>query len=332
MTQELHALEPIIPSAPSPAMSASEVEAAGLAAFKDIFFGSAAGIVGKTIEYPFDTIKVRLQSQPDDRPRYRGPLDCFKQSFRHEGIRGLYRGISSPLVGAAAENSALFFSYNVVQDIFRRTVYSDLGASESLPLNVLVLCGGASGAFASFILTPIELIKCKMQVQNELGRVHIGARSISSNTRHAGPIALIGEVYRSRGLGGFWLGQMGTFIRETGGSAAWFGAYEYVSFLFRRWKNSDKLSSGELMAAGAAAGVSYNVILFPADTVKSRMQTESIRAIGEKTKGFWDVGRDMYKVGGVSCLYRGCGITVLRSAPSSAIIFLVYETLKSSFR
>ncbi len=70
-----------------------------------------AGILGKIVEYPFDTVKVRLQSQPDTQPlRYRGPIDCLKQSYRHEGLRGLYRGVSAPLVGAAAETSSLFFS------------------------------------------------------------------------------------------------------------------------------------------------------------------------------------------------------------------------------
>ena len=55
--------------------------------------------------------QVRLQSQPDERPlRYRGPLDCFVQGIRQDGLRGMYRGISSPLVGAAAESSCLFFS------------------------------------------------------------------------------------------------------------------------------------------------------------------------------------------------------------------------------
>jgi len=49
-------------------------------ALKDIVFGSFAGIIGKLIEYPFDTVKVRLQAQPDHVPlRYSGPLDCFKQ-------------------------------------------------------------------------------------------------------------------------------------------------------------------------------------------------------------------------------------------------------------
>ena len=87
------------------------VQEQGKEAAKDILFGSTAGIVGKFIEYPFDTVKVRLQSQPDGiPPQYKGPIDCFKQSWRADGISGLYRGISAPLVGAAVETSSLFFS------------------------------------------------------------------------------------------------------------------------------------------------------------------------------------------------------------------------------
>jgi ornithine carrier protein len=83
----------------------------GEEAIKDIVCGSVAGVVGKYIEYPFDTVKVRLQSQPDNLPlRYTGPLDCFKKSLQRDGFIGIYRGISAPLVGAAVETSTLFFS------------------------------------------------------------------------------------------------------------------------------------------------------------------------------------------------------------------------------
>jgi ornithine carrier protein len=80
-------------------------------AAKDILFGSIAGVIGKAIEYPFDTVKVRLQAQASTRPlTYSGPLDCFRQSIRQDGFWGLYRGISPPLFGAAVETSSLFFS------------------------------------------------------------------------------------------------------------------------------------------------------------------------------------------------------------------------------
>ena len=70
------------------------------------------------IEYPFDTVKVRLQSQASGpKLRYTGPLDCFRQSVTADGIYGgLFRGVSTPIVGAAIETSSLFFSvgpYNI---------------------------------------------------------------------------------------------------------------------------------------------------------------------------------------------------------------------------
>lgn len=280
-----------------------------------------AGIAGKFIEYPFDTVKVRLQSQPDTLPlRYTGPLDCFQQSFRAEGIRGLYRGISAPLAGAAVETGSLFFSYRLTQEILQATVFP---ASSTLPFSALLICGATSGAFTSLLLTPIELIKCKMQVP------------VSGGQKGPGPLSIIASVFRHSGVLGFWRGQMGTLIRETGGSAAWFGGYEGVSSLFRKYSHSNageqfSLPIYQQMIAGATAGVSYNFMFYPADTIKSRMQTEDI-SLSKTESGrrtFWSVGRALWKQQGLQGMYRGCGITVGRSAPSSAFIFSIYEGLR----
>ncbi|KAF8455647.1 mitochondrial carrier domain-containing protein [Terfezia claveryi] len=318
-----------------------------LDSMKDILFGSVAGMVGKIIEFPFDTIKVRLQSQPDTRPlRYSGPIDCISQSIAQDGIRGLYRGISPPLVGAAAENSALFFGYSIAQDLARKfTLPSKYTENKDLklPIETLVVCGALSGSFTSLVLTPIELIKCKMQVQSTSGNRPVATSSVPlaagkaaihtfSVPRPPGPITLIKDVVRVYGISGLWHGQMGTFLRETGGSAAWFGAYEYTSMNLRVWGNKEKTSSTDQMIAGAVAGVSYNLLFFPADSIKSKMQTQAIGVRGEPVKGFWDVGKDMYRAHGITALYRGCGITCLRSAPSSAIIFFCFETLKEMFK
>ncbi|KAF7592382.1 hypothetical protein BBP40_000300 [Aspergillus hancockii] len=303
----------------------------GIEAFKDIVFGSAAGMAGKVIEYPFDTVKVRLQSQPDHLPlRYQGPVDCFRQSFQTDGFRGLYRGISAPMAGAAIENSCLFWSYRMIQDVLKSTWYA---STDSLPFSALLISGAASGSITSLALTPVELIKCKMQVHLE-----------GPNPRPAGPLVLIASVFRQDGILGFWRGQLGTLIRETGGGAAWFGGYEGVSAFFRTYSSStSKVDSSEgeparlalhqQMIAGAAAGISYNFLFYPADTIKSRMQTEDIThgAINGKRQTFWGVGKALWKQQGLRALYRGCGITCARSAPSSAFIFTVYEGLRSYF-
>ncbi|KAJ5086282.1 hypothetical protein NUU61_007589 [Penicillium alfredii] len=320
----------------------------GVEAMKDIVFGSvrellgictlrygemgawltaqqAAGMAGKIIEYPFDTVKVRLQSQPEHVPlRYTGPLDCFRQSFRADGIRGLYRGISAPMAGAAVETSCLFFSYRIIQDVLRATLYS----TEELPFPALVLSGAASGSLTSLALTPIELIKCKMQVPLE-----------SAGPKAPGPLVLIASIFRQEGLLGFWHGQLGTLIRETGGSAAWFGGYEGVSSLFRQYSEPRSQSASEplpvyqQMIAGATAGISYNFLFYPADTIKSRMQTEDLSRLpaNGSRQSFWNVGAALWKQQGLKGMYRGCGITCARSAPSSAFIFSVYEGLRHYF-
>ncbi|KAL1994679.1 hypothetical protein VTN49DRAFT_2149 [Thermomyces lanuginosus] len=307
-----------------PADLAPLPQSQGVEAMKDITFGSIAGIVGKYIEYPFDTVKVRLQSQPETGPlRYSGPLDCFRQSIRADGVLGLYRGISAPLAGAAIENSSLFFSYRMAQSILQATVYP---STDPLPLSGLLISGAASGAFTSLLLTPVELVKCKMQVP------------VSATASKPGPISIIAMVVRHDGFLGLWRGQMGTLIRETGGSAAWFGSYEGVSALFRMTRadksnntidnNTDTpLPLYQQMLAGAAAGISYNFLFYPADTIKSRMQTEDVESVGPK-RSFASVGRALWRQQGLAGLYRGCGITVARSAPSSAFIFSIYEGLR----
>ncbi len=323
-----------------------------LEAVKDIVFGSTAGVLGKFVEYPFDTVKVRLQSQSHEHGahRLRGPLDAFRVAFRSpEGpLVSLYRGISAPLFGAAIETSSLFFSYRIAQDILVASSPSlraqrdrENHGKVELPFPALVGCGAVSGAFTSILLTPIELIKCKMQVP--IPPSHLASDLGYSTTRPLGPVQLIRTIFRTQGILGFWHGQLGTLIRETGGSAAWFGSYEGVKMLFLKYDPSlSQISDVKIwqqMAAGAAAGMSYNFVFYPADTIKSRMQTSAtttIEAAGgtssvEKRPTFLSTGRSLWREQGIKGFYRGCGITVFRAAPSSAIIFSIYEALRKYF-
>jgi ornithine carrier protein len=198
----------------------------------------------------------------------------------------------------------------------------------------LWLTGAFSGVCASFVLTPIELVKCKVQVPQ-----HVEGRAAPSMR----PLAVMRDVFRHEGLRGFWHGQMGTLIREGGGSAAWFGAKETVTSLFYGVKMRAAKSQAEVdrvkaqplplwqqAVAGASAGVSYNFLFFPADTIKSRMQTIAVGTLAQK-RSFWQEAVLVWRQYGVRGMYRGCGITCLRSAPSSAFIFMVYDGLKRNF-
>ena len=47
----------------------------------------------------------RLQASPPD--TYRNAWHCFRSILKYEGVRGLYRGVSAPLIGGALETGKL---------------------------------------------------------------------------------------------------------------------------------------------------------------------------------------------------------------------------------
>ena len=76
---------------------------------RGIFSGTASGITKLIVGHPFDTIKVRMQIEGMN-GRFNGPLDCLKQTIRKEGIRGLYKGATPPLIGWGLIDSLLWGS------------------------------------------------------------------------------------------------------------------------------------------------------------------------------------------------------------------------------
>jgi ornithine carrier protein len=189
--------------------------------------------------------------------------------------------------------------------------------------------------------TPIELVKCKMQVQMLVGPPTSGAAAAAAHAASLpGPIGVLRGVLRETGLRGLWLGQTATLVRETGGSAAWFATKEAVATLLiaRRERSAGagrELEAWESALSGACAGAMFNLTFFPADTIKSTMQTEEelrpeLKASGRR-RGMWTVGRELWKAQGIRGLYAGCGVTIARSVPSSAVIFLIYDGLRKRF-
>ncbi|XP_053706849.1 mitochondrial thiamine pyrophosphate carrier isoform X1 [Synchiropus splendidus] len=89
--------------------------------------GSGAGMISKTITYPFDLFKKRLQVGGFEEARarfgkvrnYKGLLDCAVSIAREEGVRGFFKGLSPSLVKAALSTGFTFFWYEFFLDAIR---------------------------------------------------------------------------------------------------------------------------------------------------------------------------------------------------------------------
>jgi len=68
------------------------------------------------VGYPLDTVKVKIQTQDikNGNTMYKGTFDCLFKLVRKDGVKGLYKGMSSPLVGVAGINAITFGAYGNV--------------------------------------------------------------------------------------------------------------------------------------------------------------------------------------------------------------------------
>lgn len=84
--------------------------------------GGIAGLISKTIVYPCDLARKRLQIQGFERGRKsfgkffqcNGLLDCLTMTIREEGVSGLFKGLVPSQVKAAAVTALYFTTYDQV--------------------------------------------------------------------------------------------------------------------------------------------------------------------------------------------------------------------------
>nr|XP_061805524.1 mitochondrial thiamine pyrophosphate carrier-like [Nerophis lumbriciformis] len=94
---------------------------------KSLLCGSGAGMISKTITYPFDVFKKRLQVGGFEEARvhfgqvrhYRGLADCVSRMTKEEGVRGFFKGLSPSLLKAALSTGFTFFCYEMFLDVLR---------------------------------------------------------------------------------------------------------------------------------------------------------------------------------------------------------------------
>ncbi|KAL8141776.1 hypothetical protein V2J09_014808 [Rumex salicifolius] len=289
---------------------------------KDLTAGTVGGAAQLIVGHPFDTIKVKLQSQPaplpGQPPKFSGAMDAVKQTLAAEGPRGLYKGMGAPLATVAAFNALLFTVRGQLETLLR--------SAPGVPLTIAqqVACGGGAGVAVSFLACPTELIKCRLQAQSALA----GIGSASVAVKYGGPMDVARHVLSEAGMKGLFKGLGPTLAREVPGNAAMFGVYEAVKQYLAGGSDTSSLGRGSLVLAGGIAGASFWGAVYPTDVVKSVVQVDDYK--NPKFKGSIDAFRKTLSSEGVKGLYKGFGPAMARSVPANAACFLAYEVTRSS--
>lgn len=248
------------------------------------------------VGHPLDTVKVHMQTQNHLNPMYRNTWHCLTKIAQQESIRGLYRGMSSPMAGVAAVNAIAFGVYGNVQRM----------TGDPNGLTGHFLAGSAAGLCQSLICSPMELIKTRLQLQ------HTNPKAIQFQN----PFQCLGHIWRTEKVRGVFRGLGITAARDVPGFSSYFLFYEMMT---RDTKNPSALHT--LLAGGMAGTLSW-AVTFPIDIVKSQLQADGMSG-QNKYHGVWDCARKGYREEGMRFFTRGLTSTLVRAFPMNAACFLV---------
>jgi len=274
----------------------------------DLVSGTAGGVASVFSGQPLDTVKVKMQAFPKI---YGEWTKCFRDTFRLDGIRGLYAGTVPSLAANVSENAVLFTAYGYCQ----KMVASVTGKQDVASMNPVenALSGSCAAVFAATVLCPTELIKCQLQSQREL---HKGKKV------HSTPFSVCRQMYQTKGVKSFFVGMTPTLIREVPGYFFFFGGYETCRYFFTpEGKSKDEIGMLRTAISGSVGGMLLWGIIYPADVVKSRMQVS-----GKGT--FLNIWMDIYRNEGGAAFYKGLSPTLIRTGLASACLFIAYENTK----
>ncbi|KAG4422918.1 hypothetical protein IFR04_003988 [Cadophora malorum] len=290
-----------------------EAEKKSLAGLRSLAAGGFGGVCAVIVGHPFDLVKVRLQTA--ERGLYSSALDVVRKSVARDGLRrGLYAGVSAPLVGVTPMFAVSFWGYDVGKSLVRK--YSTV-TDNQFSVGQVAAAGFFSAIPMTLITAPFERVKVLLQIQ--------GQKQLApgEKPKYSGGVDVVRQLYKEGGVRSVFRGSFATLARDGPGSAAYFATYEIIK---RKLTPVDPatgkpgaLSLPAVTCAGAAAGVAMWIPVFPVDTVKSRLQTME----GKPTVG--GVISGLYKNGGFKSFFPGFGPALARAVPANAATFLGVE-------
>ncbi|XP_063001769.1 solute carrier family 25 member 45 isoform X1 [Elgaria multicarinata webbii] len=279
--------------------------------------GWLAGAAGLALGHPFDTVKVRIQTQAG----YRNILDCMVRTYRHETFRGFFKGMSFPLLSVAVVNSVTFGAYGNALLYLCNTPCRDRHSDPPSYAHVF-MAGSFSGLMQAVILAPVDLIKVRLQNQNHpYGRSRVVPEE--AQPRYRGPMHCSAVIFREEGFAGLFRGGWALVLRDTPTMAVYFLVYTGLC----RGMTTERQEPGPvtvLLAGGCAGTVSW-ALATPMDVVKARLQMDGLKQT--EYRGVLDCVVTSARKEGLRVFLKALSLNAARAFPVNAVTFLSYESL-----
>jgi hypothetical protein len=263
--------------------------------------------------HPIDCIKTLQQS---DQGMGLNIGQAAQLVYAQLGLAGFYKGFATYALCDSAGGALKFTTF----EILKRQVQPKLseGASKNA---VLFGCAAVAFVASSVITVPGELLKQQLQMDH-----------------YSGLWEATTSIWQTQGIGGFYQGYEGVFLRDVPYTAMELGLYEMLKNTFssmqqqQQRENGDNTSSPaptslgpsvEILAAGLTGAIA-GYLTTPLDTIKTKMMVDS----DYMGYNFWDTLMLTVHDHGMGSIWVGSLARVAWLLPATAIYLPTYDFLK----
>lgn len=259
--------------------------------------------------------KMRWYKRPIQ-GHFSGTFDALLKISRSEGVMSLWSGLPPTLLMAIPATVVYFTVY----DRLRADLWSWRGTSQQ-PIWIPVFCGAAARCIAATTISPLEMVRTKMQ---------------STKLSYWEVASAIRQLVRYDGFLSLWRGLGPTLLRDVPFSSIYWASYEFMKQKMDQRTPSIQFS----LFAGAIAGSVAGITTIPFDVAKTHKQIElgerdlidpTKRNQSNNPRNTLDILKKIYRQTGVSGLFSGMVPRTIKVAPSCAIMITCYESGKQMF-
>ncbi|KAI8390368.1 mitochondrial carrier domain-containing protein [Blakeslea trispora] len=251
---------------------------------------SVAALIARSVTYPLDTIKTRLQTKST---HYDLLIDPTSQIDKR--AMSLYRGMGITLLFSVPALTVYLVCYE-----WSKVYLDTLGLSKEVLLNHAI-SGSFAELAAGIFFTPMEVIKSQLQINPQ------STWQLVQQMRHEG----LASFYR-----GYWM-SIAVFLPH---SVTYFVVYEYL-----KHQSSDQTILVYLFCSAVASALGI-IVSTPLDIVKTRWQVS--RQEQAYRGGPVQIAYRMWCYeGGIRAFTRGTLVRIAWGIPLTTINMTVFEAL-----
>lgn len=278
------------------------------------WYGGFASVVAGVFTHPLDLAKVRLQTAPK---RGQGLLGTMVNVVKHEGITGIYSGLSASVLRLSTYSTMRFGMYEYLKESVAPYYYNPNKRDQNPPMYVLLPISVVAGICGGVIGNPADIINIRMQNDRSL------PKDQQRHYKHA--IDGLIRMYKDEGVRAMFRGLGPNCTRGVLMTSSQMVSYDSFKALLVNHLGMNPDKKATHFSASLLAGLMATTVCSPVDVVKTRI----MNANASKTKeSALQIFSKALKQEGPLFMFRGWLPSFVRLGPQTILTYLVLEQLK----